>query len=145
MITLFFKTWSLWIMAALMGFAGLQTVRLEHSQNKAVGYEARVATQDAERERVHAADQALARAKESDLAAVAETTRKAADDAIQTSNLRIAALTDSLRNRPSRVATSGSGATQSASPGQGSTGAGLYREDGVFLAGEAAAAAQVRG
>jgi hypothetical protein len=45
---------------------------------------------------------------------------------------------DELRKRPPRPAASGPGVVPAASAGtQGSTGLGLYREDAVFLAGEA--------
>ena len=114
------SAWNVWLLAAVLAFAGIQTFRLDHAQTQAAVYQAHVASRDAERERTHAADQALARKTESDLDRIAQTTRKAADDAIRTSNLRIPA-----------------------NPAAGSTGAGLYREDGVFLAGEAAAAARI--
>lgn len=62
----------------------------------------------------------------------------------ETAKLRrtVAALTDSLRNRPERPA---SGAAASAGDGaQGCTGAELYRPDSQFLVGESARADQIR-
>lgn len=61
----------------------------------------------------------------------------------ETTKLRrtVAALTDSLRDRPERPA----GATSAPGDGAaGCTGAGLYKPDGQFLVGEAARADQIR-
>lgn len=56
---------------------------------------------------------------------------------------RVAALTDSLRNRPDRPASGGDVPQSPANP-MACTGAGLYREDGAFLVGESARADQLR-
>lgn len=54
----------------------------------------------------------------------------------------VAALTDSLRNRPERPAVPEVASTGDGAPG--CTGAGLYKPDGTFLVGEAARAATLR-
>lgn len=62
----------------------------------------------------------------------------------ETAKLRstVAALTDSLRNRPERPAVPSS--TSAGDGATGCTGAGLYKPDGEFLVGESARADQIR-
>jgi hypothetical protein len=95
----------------------------------------------------HAAAQAAAREKEQELQASADLLRKDKDREIRDLNARTAALTNSLRDRPSRptAETSTVSSTASARCAPTScTGAGLSREDAQFLAGEAARADELR-
>ena len=82
-----------------------------------------------------------ARAKEQEWQASADATTKAKDETILNINARLADAVGRLSDRPQRPA---SGVVP-ANPGTvvSATGAGLYREDGRFLAGEAAAAATI--
>lgn len=64
---------------------------------------------------------------------------------IQTLNVRVASLTRSLQERPNRPEPSGvPGPTRTEESKPGATGAQLYREDGEFLAGEAARAEVIK-
>jgi len=95
----------------------------------------------------HAAAQAAAREKEQELQASADLLRKDKDREIRDLNARTAALTNSLRDRPSRPTTETSTVPSTASAGcapASCTGAGLSREDAQFLAGEAARADELR-
>ena len=95
----------------------------------------------------HAAAQAAAREKEQELQASADLLRKDKDREIRDLNARTAALTNSLRDRPSRPTTETSALPSTASAGcapTSCTGAGLSREDAQFLAGEAARADELR-
>lgn len=95
----------------------------------------------------HAAAQAAAREKEQELQASADLLRKDKDREIRDLNARTAALTNSLRDRPSRPTTEASALPSTASAGcapTSCTGAGLSREDAQFLAGEAARADELR-
>jgi hypothetical protein len=84
-------------------------------------------------------DAAAAQAKERSWQDTADAKEKAKDDQIRTINRRLNAALGELRNRPERPAVlpENSGACRSG------TGAGLYRSDGEFLAGEAARAASI--
>lgn len=131
-------------LALALACAGLQTVRLAQLETQFANHKTRVANIRAHQEEQHAIDQAAARITEQTLAAEADTTRKEKHEAVTTLERRVAALSERLRlERADRPAASGSEATPPASPGPGSTGAGLYRQDGIFLVGEAASAAQV--
>jgi hypothetical protein len=80
----------------------------------------------------HAAAQAAAREKEQELQASADLLRKDKDREIRDLNARTAALTNSLRDRPSRPTTETSTVSSTASAGcapSSCTGAGLSRED----------------
>lgn len=95
----------------------------------------------------HAAAQAAAREKEQELQASADLLRKDKDREIRDLNARTAALTNSLRDRPSRPTAETSTVSSTASAGcapTSCTGAGLSREDAQFLAGEAARADELR-
>jgi hypothetical protein len=95
----------------------------------------------------HAAAQAAAREKEQELQASADLLRKDKDREIRDLNARTAALTNSLRDRPSRPIAETSTVSSTASAGcapSSCTGAGLSREDAQFLAGEAARADELR-
>jgi hypothetical protein len=95
----------------------------------------------------HAAAQAAAREKEQELQASADLLRKDKDREIRDLNARTAALTNSLRDRPSRPTAETSTVSSTASAGcapSSCTGAGLSREDAQFLAGEAARADELR-
>ena len=95
----------------------------------------------------YAAAQAAAREKEQALQANADQLRKEKDREIRDLNARAAALTNSLRDRPSRPASEASAVPGTASAGcspASCTGAGLSREDAEFLAREAARADELR-
>jgi len=101
------------------------------------------AAQEAE----YAAAQVAAREKEQALQANADELRKEKDREIRDLTARAAALTNSLRERPSRPAPEASPLPSTASNGcapASCTGAGLSREDAEFLAGEAARADELR-
>jgi len=71
--------------------------------------------------------------------------QKDKDAKLQVLNSRVASLTSSLQQRPSRTESSGvSDDSKVGEVRQGSTGTGLYREDGLFLAGEAARAELIK-
>ena len=95
----------------------------------------------------YAAAQDMARQKEQALQAGADQLRKEKDREIRDLNARATALTNSLRDRPSRAATVASAVPDTTNAGcapTSCTGAGLSKEDGEFLAGEAARADQLR-
>ena len=94
----------------------------------------------------HAKAIAAAREKEQQLQAQADHLRQEKDDEIRTINARAASLADSLRKRPDRAtqASTVSSTTSTSCPAVVCTGAGLSKEDGEFLAGEAARADQLR-
>ena len=100
------------------------------------------AAQEAE----YAAAQAAAREKEQALQADADQLRQEKDREIRNLNARATALSNSLRDRPSRPAESStvpSAASNGPAPA-GCTGEKLYRPDGEFLAREAARADELR-
>lgn len=83
------------------------------------------------------------RESEDTLAAKADEGRKADAETIRSLNARVADLDKRLRERPSRPPTTGASQSACVGPDRG-TGAGLYREDGLFLSGEAASAQRIR-
>jgi hypothetical protein len=88
-----------------------------------------------------------ARAKEQSLQTQADRLREEKDNEIRNLNARATALSNSLRDRPSRtttVASTVSSSTGLSCPALTCTGAELSREDGEFLAGEAARADEAR-
>ena len=91
-------------------------------------------------ERAHQTEAALQEAANDDRRKASE--QKTALDA------RVAALTRELRNRPERPATTGLANVPAGPPGAGAasacTGAGLYRDDGVFLVGQARMCQDIR-
>jgi hypothetical protein len=99
------------------------------------------AAQEAE----YAAAQAAAREKEQELQASADLLRKDKDREIRDLNARDTAIANSLRDRPERPTTQASTVSGTASAGCAPTvctGAGLSREDALFLTGEAARGAE---
>lgn len=71
--------------------------------------------------------------------------QKDKDAKIKNLNARVASLTRSLQERPSRPESSGvPDNSRVEETRQGATGAQLYREDGIFLAGEAARAELIK-
>jgi hypothetical protein len=99
------------------------------------------AAQEAE----YAAAQAAAREKEQELQASADLLRKDKDREIRDLNARATAIANSLRDRPERPTTQASTVSGTASAGCAPTvctGAGLSREDALFLTGEAARGAE---
>ena len=115
--------------------AGMAKVQQQWDNEKAVQYEAYAQAQEAARE------------KEQSLQAQADRLREEKDNEIRNLNARATALTNSLRDRPSRtttVASTVSSSTGLSCPTLTCTGAELSREDGEFLAGEAARADEAR-
>jgi hypothetical protein len=101
------------------------------------------AAQEAE----YAAAQAAAREKEQTLQANADSLRKEKDREIRDLNARAVALTNSLRDRPSRTTTESSPVPGAASTGPAPvvcTGKELPREDAEFLVREAGRADELR-
>lgn len=95
----------------------------------------------------YAEAQDAARLREQALQASADKLRKDKDAEIRNLNARATALTNSLRERPSRPTTDSSSVPSTASVGPAPascTGSGLSREDAEFLAGEAARADELR-
>ena len=115
--------------------AGMAKVQQQWDNEKAVQYEAYAQAQEA------------ARAKEQNLQIQADRLREEKDNEIRNLNARATALSNSLRDRPSRattVAGTVSSSTGLSCPALTCTGAELSREDGEFLAGEAARADEAR-
>jgi hypothetical protein len=115
--------------------AGMAKVQQQWDNEKAVQYEAYAQAQEA------------ARVKEQNLQAQADRLREEKDNEIRNLNARATALSNSLRDRPSRtttVASTVSSSTGLSCPTLTCTGAELSREDGEFLAGEAARADEAR-
>lgn len=141
------KNYALAILASALALAlagaATQTIRLAHLETKFSQHLTLDASQRAASEAQYGRDQAAARSKEKALADSAATTRKEKDEAIATLDHRVSALLERLRTRPDRPAAQTSPASAVASPGPSCTGAGLYRPDGEFLAGEAAAAQRI--
>ena len=101
----------------------------------------------AAQEAAYAQAQAAAREKEQELQADADSLRKEKDREIRDLNARAVALSNSLRDRPSRPTTESSPVPGTASTGPapaGCTGEKLYRPDGEFLAREAARGDELR-
>ena len=95
----------------------------------------------------YAEAQEAARSREQDLQIQADRLREDKDAKIRDLNARATALTNSLRDRPSRTApalSTVSSTTGTSCPAVICTGAGLSKEDGEFLAGEAARADEAR-
>jgi hypothetical protein len=101
----------------------------------------------AQQEAEYAAAQAAAREKEQSLQANADQLRQEKDREIRNLNARASALSNSLRERPSRTTTESSTVSSTANVGasaSGCNGSGLSREDAEFLVGEAARAEQLK-
>jgi len=92
----------------------------------------------------HAVAIAAAREREQELQQGANNDREEKNKQLREANARVAALTNVVRERADRPAETGSvPGTPGAGPASaGCTGAGLYRPDGEFLIGEAAAGRQ---
>ena len=99
----------------------------------------------AEQYAAYAEAQEAARTREQNLQIQADRLREDKDNEIRNLNARATALSNSLRDRPSRTATppsTVSSTTGTSCPTVVCTGAGLSKEDGEFLAGEAARGAE---
>lgn len=99
----------------------------------------------AELESIHARDQQIAREREKLMQQTADRLRQEKDRDTRELNSRVTALTNSLRDRPSRAANQVSAVSSTTSAGCAPavcTGAGLSKEDGEFLAREAARGAE---
>ena len=95
----------------------------------------------------YSAAQEAARQKEQELQASADQIRQEKDREIRNLNARATALTNSLRDRPSRSTAEASAMPSTACAGPVATvctGAGLSKEDGEFLAREAARGDELR-
>ena len=95
----------------------------------------------------YAEAQEAARTREQNLQIQADRLREEKDNEIRNLNARATALSNSLRDRPSRTATppsTVSSTTGTSCPTVVCTGAGLSKEDAEFLAGEAARADELR-
>lgn len=125
---------------ALLAFTHLSVYRAGKSSVQAAWDKERAAVALAV-----AAAEGRARAAEQALQAAANQHQRDKDETIRALNGRHRAIVERLRERPARPAAGGmpvaAGTTESAA---GCTGAGLHREDGEFLAGEAARADQLR-
>jgi hypothetical protein len=101
----------------------------------------------AEQEAAYAQAQAEARSKEKALQANADAIRQEKDREIRNLNARATALSNSMRERPSRPTTEASAVPSTAEVRPvtaGCTGKELYRPDGEFLAREATRADETR-
>lgn len=95
----------------------------------------------------YAAAQETARAREQNLQIQADRLREEKDREIRNLNARATALTNSMRERPSRPTAEASAVSSTAEArpaATGCTGKELYRPDGEFLAREAARADEAR-
>jgi hypothetical protein len=95
----------------------------------------------------YAQAQEEARVKEQSLQVKADRLREEKDNEIRNLNARATALSNSLRDRPSRstpITSTVSSSTGLSCPALTCTGAELSKEDGEFLAGEAARADEAR-
>lgn len=125
-----------------VGVAGASGLYQGHKLGKAEVQQA-WDKEKAEQLAAYAKAQEEARAKEQELQANADQLRREKDAEIRNINARATALSNSLRDRKERPETG----SLSSSSGSGSTacvctGAGLSKEDGGFLAGEAARASE---
>lgn len=127
---------------ALIAALGVQTVRVAQGQRDyatlQTAFEKYRRTQADER----AQDERQARTTEQQLYAALDRNNKDAHDKQVALTSRVADLLGQLRNRPERPAPGGAVAPAAGNP-EACTGAGLYRQDSEFLAGEAAAAAAI--
>ncbi len=101
----------------------------------------------AEQEAAYAQAQAAAREKEQRLQTSADRIRQEKDREIRNLNARATALSNSMRERPSRPTAEASAVSGTAEVGPttaGCTGKELYRPDGEFLAREATRADEAR-
>ena len=99
----------------------------------------------AELESIHARDQQIAREREKLMQQTADRLRQEKDRETRDLNSRVTALNNSLRERPSRTSdpvSTVSSTTDARCPTPVCTGAGLSKEDGEFLAREAARGAE---
>lgn len=99
----------------------------------------------AEKERAWQSQRNLERTREADasLQAAADTQRKQDAQAVADLNARVADLSERLRKRPARPEPAVGASAPAGAGADLRTGAGLYREDGLFLTGEAAAARRI--
>lgn len=99
----------------------------------------------AEKERAWQSQRNLERTRDAEatLQAAADTQRKQDAQAVADLNARVADLSERLRKRPARPEPAVGAGSASGAGADLRTGAGLYREDGLFLTGEAAAARRI--
>ena len=124
-----------------VGVAGASGLYQGHKLGKAEVQQA-WDKEKAEQLAAYAKAQEEARAKEQALQANADQLRREKDAEIRNINARATALSNSLQQRQTREAGSLSSSSGSGSTACVCTGAGLSKEDGGFLAGEAARASE---
>jgi len=126
---------------AVAGSAGLYKGRDLGMAEVQQAWDKERAAQEAE----YAAAQAAAREKEQELQASADSLRKEKDREIRDLNARAVALSNSLRDRPSRPTTESSPVPGATSTGpSGCTPKQLYREDSEVVVGLAREADEIR-
>lgn len=124
------------LLAAFLAVAGGSYVAGEKSEHTAV----MAAWDAAEKQRAWESQKNVERVRETEgnLQAKADAERKANENRIASLNARVERLNGELQQRASRpTAPAASGAQAPGLGATGSTGLGLYREDGLFLVGEA--------
>ncbi|MDN8617888.1 hypothetical protein [Variovorax ginsengisoli] len=136
------KFWLAIAFAAVLAFAGLQTVRVAGGKTELAEERRERAEETTERERIARRATERNRQIEQERTALATAQEKAKDEQILNIDARLRDALGQLSERPDRPA--GSGGAAGNPPAQAAcTGAGLYRPDAAFLIGEAAAAARV--
>ena len=131
-------------LAAAMGLAGVQTIRLANAETRFAEYEAYVAKTNRERVEAFAVDLSAARAAETKLRDQIDDNKRKKDEELAAINGRLRVALDGLRNRPTERSAATGFATNPAGNPEGATGAQLSKPDGQFLAGEAARADTLR-
>lgn len=137
------KVWGAMVIAFLLAMVGFQQVRVSNAK-------AATARAEAQFSDYRSKTEAQARQAEADNRQVEQSWQTYAnqkgaqkDAEIKAQRDRADTLARELRHRESRPATVGGNVPARSGSCASSTGAGLYREDGEFLVGEAAAAAQI--
>jgi len=132
------------VFAALLGVAGVQTVRLADAKQDNADLVAAHATELAKQKDDALLAEQAAREREHNLQDNAAIAAKEKQDELDTTNGKLAAALERLRNRPERPAAVANGSTAPAAAAKGATGAELFRPDAEFLSREAARADGLR-
>ncbi|MDM0032095.1 hypothetical protein QTI33_08075 [Variovorax sp. J22P271] len=136
------KVWLAIVFAAVLAFAGVQTVRVSDGKAELAKERQERAEETTERERIARRATERNRQIEQERTALATAQEKARDEQILNIDARLRDALGQLRDRPDRPA-GGGGAAGNPAAQAACTGAGLYRPDAAFLIGEAAAAARI--
>jgi len=131
-------------LAAAMGLAGVQTIRLSHAETRFAEYQTYVAKVNRERVEAFAVDLIAARVVETKLRDQIDDSKRKKDEELAAINGRLRVALDGLRNRPTERSAATGFTTSPAGNPEGATGAQLSGPDGNFLAGEAARADTLR-